>query len=203
MVHQLPKLEYKYDALEPYFDKETMELHYSKHHQAYVDKLNAALEGHPELQKKSAEDLLKVLDKVPEAIRTAVKNHGGGHWNHSFWWPMLKKNVKCSGDIEAGIKKKWGSVEKFKEELTKASLGVFGSGWAWGVVDAKGNLEIVTTPNQDCPLSEGKHPVLGVDVWEHSYYVKYRNRRNEYLEAFFKVINWDAVNNNLKKAKGK
>ena len=203
MVHQLPKLEYKYDALEPYFDKETMELHYSKHHQAYVDKLNAALEGHPELQKKSAEDLLKVLDKVPEAIRTAVKNHGGGHWNHSFWWPMLKKNVKCSGDIEAGIKKKWGSVEKFKEELTKASLGVFGSGWAWVVVDAKGNLEIVTTPNQDCPLSEGKHPVLGVDVWEHSYYVKYRNRRNEYLEAFFKVINWDAVNNNLKKAKGK
>ena len=203
MVHQLPKLEYKYDALEPYFDKETMELHYSKHHQAYVDKLNAALEGHPELQKKSAEDLLKVLDKVPEAIRTAVKNHGGGHWNHSFWWPMLKKNVKCSGDIEAGIKKKWGSVEKFKEELTKASLGVFGSGWAWVVVDAKGNLEIVTTPNQDCPLSEGKHPVLGVDVWEHSYYVKYRNRRNEYLEAFFKVINWDAVNNNLKKARGK
>lgn len=199
MTHKLEPLPYVYNALEPYFDEQTMKLHHDKHHQTYVDKLNAALESHLDLQNKSVEELLKDLNKVPEAIRTAVKNHGGGHFNHSFWWPMLKKDTKISGDIQNAINSKFGSFEKFKEEFNKSALSVFGSGWAWLVLN-KGELEIITTPNQESPISQGKLPVLGIDVWEHSYYLKFQNRRNEFIEAFYNVINWNKVNENYKEA---
>ncbi|MCE5269922.1 superoxide dismutase [bacterium] len=196
---QVPALPYAADALEPYIDEQTMRIHHDKHHQAYVDKLNAALQGHPELQSKSVEDLLRDLSAVPEAIRTAVRNHGGGHANHSFFWPLLKKDVAYGGPAAEAINSTFGSLDAFKEKFTAAAAGVFGSGWAW-LVTSGGKLEIVATPNQDSPLSQGKTPVLGVDVWEHAYYLKYQNRRPEYLAAFFNVINWDTVNENLKKA---
>lgn len=199
-MHTLPKLPYEYDSLEPFFDKETMQLHHAKHHQAYIDKLNTALQSHPELQKKSAEELLKNISKIPQEIKTAVQNHGGGHYNHSFWWPMLKKGTKFSGDAAKAIEKEFGSYDKFKEQLTAAALGRFGSGWAWLVL-AQGKLAITSTLNQDCPLSEGKTPILGVDVWEHSYYKKFGPNRAGYLEAFFSVINWEQVNKNFKHAK--
>jgi len=202
MKHELPKLGYKYDALEPYFDAKTMEIHYTKHHQTYVDKLNAALEKHPHLQERELSEMLKVLSSVPEEIRTAVRNHGGGHYNHSIWWPMLKKNVKLSGDVAKAIEKTFGSFNEFKKKFSENALGRFGSGWAWLVVD-KGKLEITSTGNQDSPLSEWKIPILGIDLWEHSYYLKYQSRRNEYVEAFFNVINWDKINENFKKAKEK
>jgi len=202
MKHELPKLPYAYDALEPYFDKETMQLHHTKHHQAYIDKLNAALEKYPELQDRKVEDMLKVLSAVPEEVRTAVRNHGGGHYNHYIWWPMLKKNAKFSGAVAKAIEKTFGSYEEFKKKFTEAALGRFGSGWAWLVVN-NGKLEIISTANQDSPLSEGKIPVLGVDVWEHSYYKKYGPNRAGYVEAFFNLINWDKVNENFKKAGGK
>ena len=202
MKHELPKLGYKYDALEPYFDAKTMEIHYTKHHQTYVDKLNAALEKHPHLQERELSEMLKVLSSVPEEIRTAVRNHGGGHYNHSIWWPMLKKNVKLSGDVAKAIEKTFGSFNEFKKKFSENALGRFGSGWAWLVAD-KGKLEITSTGNQDSPLSEGKIPILGIDLWEHSYYLKYQSRRNEYVEAFFNVINWDKINENFKKAKEK
>ena len=200
MKHELPKLGYKYDALEPYFDAKTMEIHYTKHHQTYVDKLNAALEKHPHLQERELSEMLKVLSSVPEEIRTAVRNHGGGHYNHSIWWPMLKKNVKLSGDVAKAIEKTFGSFNEFKKKFSENALGRFGSGWAWLVVD-KGKLEITSTGNQDSPLSEWKIPILGIDLWEHSYYLKYQSRRNEYVEAFFNVINWDKINENFKRAK--
>src|SRR3989338_8914698 len=166
-MHTLPKLPYKYDALEPHLDKETMEIHYTKHHQAYIDKLNAALEAHSKLQKMDVEVLLQDLDSIPKEVKTAVRNHGGGHANHSFWWPMLKKDVEFSGEIAEAINSKFESFEKFKEGFTKATLSIFGSGWAWLVLN-NGKLEIMTTPNQDNPLSQGKIPILGLDVWEHS-----------------------------------
>ena len=200
-MHTLPKLPYAYDALEPYFDKETMTLHHTKHHQAYVDKLNAALEKHPHLQERHVEDMLKVLSSVPEEIRNAVRNHGGGHYNHSIWWPMLKKNVKFSGDAAKAIEKTFGSFDEFKKKFSENALSVFGSGWGWLVIN-KGKLELMKTANQDTPISEGKIPILGVDVWEHSMYLRYQNRKPEYLEAFFNVINWDKINENFKKAKG-
>ncbi len=199
-MHTLPKLPYEYNSLEPYFDKETMILHHTKHHQTYIDKLNAALEKYPHLQDRKIEDMLKVLSAVPEEIRTAVRNHGGGHYNHSIWWLMLKKNIKFSGDIAKTIEKKFGSYDEFKKKFTEAALTRFGSGWAWLVVD-KGKLEIISTGNQDSPLSEGKIPILGVDVWEHSYYKKYGPNRAGYVEAFFNIINWEQVNENFKKAK--
>lgn len=199
MKYELPKLGYEYDALEPYFDKETMTLHHTKHHQVYIDKLNVALEKYPELQKRKVEDLLKDLSAVPEEIRTAAKNHGGGHYNHSIWWSMLKKNVKFSSDVAKVIEKTFGSYEEFKKKFTEAALGRFGSGWAWLVVH-KGKLEIVSTANQDSPLSEGKTPILGIDVWEHSYYKKYGPNRSGYIEAFFNVINWENINKNFKGA---
>jgi Fe-Mn family superoxide dismutase len=192
MKHELPKLGYGYDALEPYIDAKTMEIHYTKHHQAYIDKLNAALEKHPELQEKKAEELLKDLNKVPEDIRNAVRNHGGGHLNHSMLWELMKKDVEMSENINAAIDESFGSFENFKKAFTDAALNRFGSGWAWLVLN-KGKLEVVSTANQDCPLSDGKIPVLGVDMWEHSMYLKYQNRKAEYLEAFFHVINWDFV----------
>ena len=199
MTHTLPKLSYEYNALEPYIDEQTMKLHHGKHHQTYVDKLNAALEGHPDLQNKLVEELIKDLNKVPESIRTAVRNHGGGHLNHSFFWQLLKKDVGFDGDISKAINAKFGSFEKFKEEFTKAAVGVFGSGWAWLVLNNK-QLEIMTTPNQDSPLSVGKIPLLTLDVWEHAYYLKYQNRRPEFVAAFYNIINWQQVEENYKKA---
>ena len=199
MTHTLPKLSYEYNALEPYIDEQTMKLHHGKHHQTYVDKLNAALEGHSDLQNKPVEELIKDLNKVPESIRTAVRNHCGGHLNHSFFWQLLKKDVGFDGDISKAINAKFGSFEKFKEEFTKAAVGVFGSGWAWLVLNNK-QLEIMTTPNQDSPLSVGKIPLLTLDVWEHAYYLKYQNRRPEFVAAFYNIINWQQVEENYKKA---
>ena len=193
MPHTLPALPYSYDALEPHFDAQTMTIHHTKHHQTYVDKLNAALTGHPDLEKKSVEELLSNLNAVPENIRTAVRNHGGGHQNHSFWWPMLKKDVAAKGDIIQAIEGKFSSLDKFKEQFSTAAANLFGSGWAWLVVSG-GQLEVVATPNQDNPISQGKKPVLGIDVWEHAYYLKYQNRRPDYIKTFFNVINWEKVN---------
>lgn len=196
MAHTLTPLPYAHDALEPFIDAQTMQIHHGKHHQAYVDKLNAALDKHPELHEKPLNELLKDLDSIPEDIRTAVRNHGGGHWNHTFFWQILKKDTTLNGDIKSAIDKSFGSFEKFKEAFTASATGVFGSGWTWLVVN-NGALEIITTPNQDSPISQNKVPVLGLDVWEHAYYLKYQNRRPEYIEAFFHVINWDAININL------
>jgi superoxide dismutase, Fe-Mn family len=200
MTHTLPALPYAYDALEPYFDAKTMEIHHTKHHQAYIDKLNAALKEHSSLQQKSVNDLLKDLNAVPESIRTAVRNHGGGHANHSFWWPTLKKGVAFGGDVANAINRKFGSFDKFKEDFSNAATLLFGSGWAWVVVK-NGELEITTTPNQDSPISQGQAPILGIDVWEHAYYLKYQNRRAEYIAAFFNVINWEKVNTHYQAAR--
>lgn len=199
MSHTLPELPYAYDSLEPYFDAKTMEIHHTKHHQTYVDKLNAALKEQTALQGKGAEDLLKDLNAVPESIRTAVRNHGGGHANHSFWWPMLKKEVAFGGPIADAVAQQFGSYEKFKESFSTTATLLFGSGWTWLVLN-QGSLEIVATPNQDSPISQGKTPVLGIDVWEHAYYLLYQNRRPEYVENFWNVINWEQVGENLKAA---
>jgi Fe-Mn family superoxide dismutase len=201
MSHTLPKLDYAYDALEPYIDARTMEIHYTKHHQTYIDKLNAALKGHGALEAISVEKLVRDLTAVPEAIRTAVRNHGGGHANHSFFWPILKKGVKAGGPAVDAIAKTFGSFDKFKEGFSNAAALLFGSGWAWLTVRS-GELEIVTSPNQDSPISQGKIPVLGIDVWEHAYYLKYQNRRAEYITAFFEVINWEKVNEHYRAARG-
>ena len=200
MLHLLPKLPYAYDALEPFIDEQTMEIHHGKHHQTYVDKLNKALEKYPKLQGKSAEELLKNLELIPEDIRTAVRNHGGGHANHSFFWQILKKDVEPSGEILKVINKKFNGIDNFKTEFSNKAVGLFGSGWCWLVLNGK-ELEIITTPNQDSPVSQGKIPVLGLDLWEHSYYLKYQNRRNEYIKSFWNIVNWDQVNANFKKAK--
>jgi len=201
MLHKLPELNYAYDALEPYIDKQTMETHHTKHHQTYVDKLNAALEGQQELQNKGVEDLLRDLEAVPESIRTAVRNHGGGHFNHSFFWPMLRKETRLGGDVAQAIDSAFGSFDAFKDKFSNAAALLFGSGWAW-LVWSNNELQITTTANQDNPISQGKTPILGIDVWEHAYYLKYQNRRPEYIEAFFNVINWDQVNEYLQAAKG-
>ncbi|PSL42312.1 Fe-Mn family superoxide dismutase [Salsuginibacillus halophilus] len=201
--HQLPELPYDFNALEPHIDEETMKIHHGKHHNTYVTKLNAALEGHDELAAKSVEDLIKDLDSVPENIRTAVRNNGGGHANHKLFWTILSPNGggEPTGDIGDAIKSNWGSYEAFKEEFKNTALGRFGSGWAWLVVNENGGVEIQDTLNQDSPLMEGKTPILGVDVWEHAYYLKYQNRRPDYVDAFFELINWDEVNQRFKAAK--
>ncbi|HEY9705733.1 MAG TPA: Fe-Mn family superoxide dismutase [Allocoleopsis sp.] len=199
MKHELPKLTYKYDALEPFIDAKTMEIHHTKHHQTYVDKLNAALEKYPKLQDKKVEELLKDLTKVPEDIRNAVRNHGGGHFNHAMFWLLLKKDVKITKTMNDAITKDFGSFDNFKKQFTDAALNRFGSGWAWLVLNGK-KLEIVSTANQDCPISEGKTPILGIDVWEHAYYLKYQQKRAEYVENFFSVINWTQVEKNYKDA---
>ncbi|GGP12714.1 superoxide dismutase SodA [Oceanobacillus neutriphilus] len=199
---ELPELPYAYDALEPTIDKETMNIHHTKHHNTYVTKLNDALEGHEDLQNKSVEELVTDLNSVPESIRTAVRNNGGGHANHSFFWKTLSPNGggEPAGELADKINSKFGSLDKFKEEFAAAAAGRFGSGWAWLVLN-NGELEITSTPNQDSPLTEGKTPLLGLDVWEHAYYLKYQNKRPEYISAFWNVVNWDQVANNYKAAK--
>ena len=196
---KLPQLEYEYNALEPYIDEQTMRIHHSKHHQAYTDNFNKAIEN-TDLKDKEPEDIIKNLNKVPESIRTAVRNHGGGYVNHKLFWQILKKDVKIKGEIEKAILKKFGSFDKFKEEFSNAAMTQFGSGWAWLIVN-KGQLEIVKTPNQDSPLTEGKTPILCIDIWEHSYYLLYKQNRAEYIKNFFNVINWDRVNELYLKAK--
>jgi Fe-Mn family superoxide dismutase len=202
MAFELPQLPYAYDALEPHIDKETMNIHHTKHHNTYVTNLNNAIKGNAELESKSVEELVANLDAVPEAIRTAVRNNGGGHANHSLFWQLLSPNGggAPSGEIADAITKKFGSFENFKDEFAKAAAGRFGSGWAWLVVN-NGELEITSTPNQDSPLSEGKTPVLGLDVWEHAYYLKYQNRRPDYIGAFWNVVNWDEVSKRYNAAK--
>ncbi len=199
MSHILPDLPYSYDALEPFFDAQTMEIHHTKHHQTYVDKLNAAVKGDEKLSQLDVGQLVRNLNEVPEKIRTAVRNHGGGHINHSFFWPTLKKDVAAQGPVVDAITKQFGSFDSFKESFSNSAALLFGSGWAWLVFDS-GNLSIVTTPNQDNPISQGKVPLLGLDVWEHAYYLKYQNRRPEYVSAFFNVINWEKINENFQAA---
>ncbi|MCS7182982.1 MAG: superoxide dismutase [Thermoanaerobaculum sp.] len=202
-VHQLPPLPYPYDALEPYIDTQTMQIHHTKHHQAYVDNLNKAILG-SSVEGWSLEELIAKLSQVPENIRTTVRNHGGGHLNHSLFWQMMAPQAGGSptGELAQAITNAFGSLESFKEKFTAAAMGRFGSGWAWLVVKPSGSLDIYSTANQDSPLSEGDKPILGVDVWEHAYYLKYQNRRNEYLQAWWNVVNWAFVAEQLKKARG-
>lgn len=196
MTHEVPELEYEFNSLEPHIDARTMEIHHDKHHAAYVANLNKALEKHPELQDKTVEDLLKGLENIPEDIQTAVRNNGGGHANHTMFWTLLKKDVPVSGTFVDAINAKWGSLETFKEEFTKAAMTRFGSGWAW-LVYSNGELEVMSTANQDSPLSEGKVPLLGLDCWEHSYYLHYQNKRPDYVKAFWNVVNWEQVETNF------
>jgi Fe-Mn family superoxide dismutase len=199
VAHQLPSLPYDSGALEPHIDAQTMQIHHGKHHAAYVNNLNAALEKHPDLQSKSAEDLIKNLNAVPEDIRTAVRNNGGGHVNHTMFWQVMGpgKGGAPSGKIGDAIKGAFGSFDSFKEQMNKAGGARFGSGWVW-LVDAGGKLAVESTPNQDNPMMDGKHPVFGIDVWEHAYYLKYQNRRPDYLSAWWNVVNWDEVGKRLK-----
>ncbi|MFA6065843.1 MAG: superoxide dismutase [Candidatus Babeliaceae bacterium] len=200
MLFTVPELRYGYDALEPYIDAKTMELHHSKHHQAYVDNLNAALKKHPDVQ-WSLEDLVKNYDNLPEDIRTIVRNNGGGHLNHSFFWLLLQKTREQQprGDIARALEKRFGSFENFKEQFSQAAKARFGSGWAWLSFDAKGDLVITSTANQDNPITDGMQPILGLDVWEHAYYLKYNNRRPDYIQAWWNVVNWAYVEELYKK----
>jgi Fe-Mn family superoxide dismutase len=199
MAYTLPPLPYAHDALEPHIDKQTMEIHHGKHHQAYINNLNTALEKHPDLQTKSVEDLIRGINTVPEDIRTAVRNNGGGHANHSMFWQIMGPHAggQPTGAIADAITSSFGGFDAFKEQLAKAGAGRFGSGWAW-VIDQGGKLAIESTANQDSPLMEGKKPVLGIDVWEHAYYLKYQNRRPDYISAWWNVVNWNEVNKRLR-----
>lgn len=194
MPHQLPALPYAFDALEPHVDAKTMEIHHDKHHATYVSKLNEALDKEPSEASKGLEDLLRGIDEVPESIRTAVRNHGGGHHNHSLFWEIMGPNGggAPSGELADAMQRDFGSFAAFKEKLTNAAANQFGSGWGW-LVAAGGKLEVLAKPNQDSPLMEGKTPLLGVDVWEHAYYLRYQNRRPDYLAAWWNTINWPAV----------
>jgi Fe-Mn family superoxide dismutase len=198
MAHTLPPLPYATDALEPHIDKQTMEIHHGKHHAAYVNNLNAALEKHPELQAKSIDELLRGINTVPEDIRTAVRNNGGGHSNHSMFWQIMGPNAggAPTGAIADAITSSFGSFDSFKEQFSKAGVGRFGSGWAW-VIASGGKLTIESTPNQDSPIMDGKAAVFGIDVWEHAYYLKYQNRRPDYISAWFNVVNWTEINKRL------
>ncbi len=195
MAHELPPLPYDFAALEPHIDAQTMQIHHGKHHQAYVNNLNAALEKHPDLQKMSAEELVRDLGSVPEEIRPAVRNNGGGHVNHTMFWKMMAPNAggPPSGAVKEAITSSFGSFDGFKEQFAKAGVSRFGSGWAW-LIDNNGKLSIESTANQDNPISDGKKPILGVDVWEHAYYLKYQNRRPDYITAWWNVVNWAEVN---------
>lgn len=202
MDYTLPDLPYDYDALEPYIDVETMHLHHDKHHNTYVTNLNAAIEKYPELGEQSVEELVTNLNEIPEDIRTAVRNNGGGHANHSFFWKIMAPSAggEPTGAIKDAIDQAFGSFEKMKEEFKTAATGRFGSGWAWLVLN-NGKLEITSTANQDNPLTDGKTPIIGLDVWEHAYYLKYKNVRPDYIAAFWDVVNWDQANENLANAK--
>jgi len=202
MAYELPQLPYAYDALEPHIDKETMNIHHTKHHNTYITNVNNAIAGKADLESKSVEDLISNLDAVPEDIRTAVRNNGGGHANHSLFWTILSPNGggAPAGELADAINSKFGSFEAFKDEFAKAATTRFGSGWAWLVVN-NGELEVTSTPNQDSPLMEGKTPILGLDVWEHAYYLNYQNRRPDYIAAFFNVVNWEEVANRYNSAK--
>jgi Fe-Mn family superoxide dismutase len=195
MAFTLPPLPYDYAALEPNIDARTMEIHHTKHHQGYVNNLNAALETAPALQSKTLGALLSDLGAVPDSIRTAVRNNGGGHWNHSMFWTIMapKAGGDPGGPFAEALKRSFGDFAKFKEQFNAAASGRFGSGWAWVTADASGALKIESTPNQDNPLMEGRYPVMGVDVWEHAYYLKYQNRRADYLAAWWNVVNWGEV----------
>lgn len=201
MAYTLPELSYAYDALEPYIDVETMHLHHDKHHNTYVTNLNAALEKYPELAEKSVEELIAYMDEIPADIRTAVQNNGGGHANHTFFWEIMAPNAggAPTGSLKDAIDETFGSFEDFKNEFKTAATGRFGSGWAWLVVD-NGKLAIMSTANQDSPLMEGKTPIIGLDVWEHAYYLKYKNVRPDYIAAFWEVVNWDKANEHFEKA---
>jgi Fe-Mn family superoxide dismutase len=199
MAHSLPPLPYDYNALEPHIDEQTMRIHHDKHHAAYVNNLNAAIEKHPDLQQKSVDDLLRGINSVPEDVRTAVRNNAGGHSNHTMFWEIMGAGGggQPTGAIADAIKSAFGSFDSFKEQFNKAGAGRFGSGWVW-LIDAGGKLVIESTANQDSPIMEGKKIVLGNDVWEHAYYLKYQNRRPDYLAAWWNVVNWDAVNKRFK-----
>jgi len=202
-THELPPLPYAFDALEPHIDAKTMEIHHDKHHATYVAKLNEALQKEPGLQDRKLEELLRGIDQVPESIRGAVRNHGGGHANHSLFWQVMGPNGggSPSGELADAIQQAFGSFEGFKEKLTNAAANQFGSGWGW-LVAAGGKLDVIAKPNQDSPLMEGKTPLLGVDVWEHAYYLKYQNRRPDYLAAWWNTINWPAVAQRYSAARG-
>jgi superoxide dismutase, Fe-Mn family len=199
MAYELPPLPYDYNALEPYIDEETMHLHHDKHHQAYVNNLNAALQGQSQFENMSVDDLMRQINNVPESIRTAVRNNGGGHANHSMYWQIMKPNGggEPTGDLANAINSAFGSFDQFKAAFNDAGAKRFGSGWAWLVIGPDGKLAVTSSANQDSPLMEGQYPVMGNDVWEHAYYLKYQNRRPDYLAAWWNVVNWDAVASRL------
>lgn len=201
MAYKLPDLPYDYDALEPHIDERTMKIHHTKHHQGYTNKVNAALEGHP-FADLPIEEVLKRINEVPEGKRQAVINNGGGYANHKLFWEILSPNGggKPSGKLADAIKKAFGSLDEFREKFSSASAGQFGSGWGWLCVDNSGELKVVSTPNQDSPYMNGLTPILGLDVWEHAYYLNYQNRRPDYIEAFWNIVNWDKVAENFKNA---
>ena len=205
MAHTLPPLAYPYNALEPHIDARTMEIHHTKHHQAYINNVNNALKGKVDLESKSVEDLISNLNAVPEDIRNVVRNNGGGHANHTFFWSIIgpKAGGAPVGKIAVAINEAFGSFDAFKEKFAQAAATRFGSGWAWLSVAKDGKLEISSTANQDSPIMEGKTPILGIDVWEHAYYLKYQNRRPDYVAAFWSVVNWKTADENYKKAKSK
>jgi superoxide dismutase, Fe-Mn family len=198
MAFTLPPLPYANDALEPHIDAKTMEIHHTKHHQAYVNNLNAAIEKAPELGGKSLDDLMRGINSVPESVRTAVRNNGGGHWNHSLFWQLMGpgKGGEPTGKLADAIKSTFGDFAKFKEQFAAAGTGRFGSGWAW-LINDRGKLSITSTPNQDNPLMDGKEAILGLDVWEHAYYLKYQNRRPDYIAAWWNVVDWEAVGSRM------
>ena len=205
MAHQLPPLPYANDALEPYIDALTMTIHHDRHHGTYVNNLNAALEKHPELANKSVEGLISNLNAVPEDIRTAVRNNGGGHANHTLFWDIMGPNAggQPTGGLADAINKTFGSFDQFKQQLTAAAIARFGSGWAWLSLASDGSLRVESTPNQDNPLSDGRTPVFGVDVWEHAYYLKYQNKRPDYLTAWWNTVNWQNVARRYEAARSK
>ena len=204
MAHELPPLPYAYNALEPHVDEQTMRIHHDRHHQTYITNLNAALENHPSLQGKSAEELVSDLGSVPEGIRTAVRNNGGGHANHTFFWEIMGPGGGGApgGALADAINSTFGSFDDFKSKVAAAAAGRFGSGWAWLTVDTSGALRVESTANQDSPLSDGRTPILGVDVWEHAYYLKYQNKRPDYVAAWWNAVNWSAVASRYEAAKG-
>jgi Fe-Mn family superoxide dismutase len=203
MAYELPPLPYPFNALEPHIDAKTMEIHHDKHHQAYITNANKALEGHPDLAAKPVDELLADLNKIPESIRTVLRNNAGGHSNHTFFWKIIGPNAggNPKGKLAEAINSSFGGFDQFKGELEKAGIGRFGSGWAWLVVNKEGKLQITSTANQDTPISDGLKPVIGVDVWEHAYYLLYQNRRPDYLKAWWNVVNWDQAEKNFHAAK--